>query len=836
MTAGCAKQKVFPLCRLRSQRGTVLLVALCFVAVLAISLASYVAICSRAMQLSNRSHQAALSQQLAEMGLEEALRAFNKNDWSNWAANPANVTSGNWTLDSTYSRATRTITFDAGKLGQGATGTVKIRVDNYNVQRLGSAWSATKTYRVHDTVGYNGLWYSCVKDHSNQAPSVENWTYWVPSHIPWRWSTSKTYKAEEMVNYGGTWYRCILAHGNHAPPNGTYWTAVPSVYFSPSIDYTNEAILNWYGTWYRYSTSIGWDVSPLVTWRYRTGYTYTYDDLVCYNSVWYRFINATPTANITPGSNASYWEDALSGTVHAWSNASINHNLGDVVYYGGTGQWYRCILAHTSSTSLTPTNTTYWANTPALSLQWKTGPYYAANDVVSYNGTWYLCIQAHTASSSILPTNTSYWVGANTANTSYIWNATTSYGAGAYRCHGGVWYKSISANMGRSPNNSTYWTAAWTQSSGVTSGAPVIYAEGSVTLAGSGTTRTQLRTVIGPAPLFPNAIGSNTTLTISGGTGTIDSYDSSLGAYGGTNVGYSAVLAAGTTSAGGTSALMTIGNGITVQGYAAAPSSTSSPYAPRTSFGTGAVVKGAASPASPNVDLARVTRSPFVPLFTTLPTPSLSSAFSAGTFPRGRSLPTNFSGTDNTLNLGMPGAVTPSRYYYNATMNVGTGYDLATVNINGPVILYINGNLNLQSGGTLKIATTGSAEIHVDGRVLSQTGAVGFINESQDPKNLFLISDLASTTAQRLFAPTPATNAFYGLIYMPQSTATYGLEIRTGVVIYGALSANEVTFNNEANLHYDTSLRYATFTGVEQPYAITEWRELTDASELATMP
>jgi hypothetical protein len=62
------------------------------------------------------------------------------------------------------------------------------------------------------------------------------------------------------------------------------------------------------------------------------------------------------------------------------------------------------------------------------------------------------------------------------------------------------------------------------------------------------------------------------------------------------------------------------------------------------------------------------------------------------------------------------------------------------------------------------------------------------------------------------------------------------LEIRTGVVIYGALSANEITFNSEANVHYDTSLRYATFTGVDQPYAISQWRELTNASELATMP
>ena len=40
----------------------------------------------------------------------------------------------------------------------------------------------------------------------------------------------------------------------------------------------------------------------------------------------------------------------------------------------------------------------------------------------------------------------------------------------------------------------------------------------------------------------------------------------------------------------------------------------------------------------------------------------------------------------------------------------------------------------------------------------------------------------------------------------------------------------------EAKLHYDTSLRYATFGGVDQPSAITEWRELTDPAEKAVLP
>ena len=54
--------------------------------------------------------------------------------------------------------------------------------------------------------------------------------------------------------------------------------------------------------------------------------------------------------------------------------------------------------------------------------------------------------------------------------------------------------------------------------------------------------------------------------------------------------------------------------------------------------------------------------------------------------------------------------------------------------------------------------------------------------------------------------------------------------------IYGAFSAKNIYFNHTANLHYDTSLRTATISGVDAPYIITQWRELTDPAEKATLP
>jgi len=158
----------------------------------------------------------------------------------------------------------------------------------------------------------------------------------------------------------------------------------------------------------------------------------------------------------------------LKGT---WSSgiAYVNNaSYVDIVTYNGSS--YACIKSHTSSSSILPTNTTYWqciaqkgdtgatgsagpkgdtgATGPAgpkgttgatgpkgdtgatgatgpkgatgatgVSIRmrgtWSSGIAYVNNasyvDVVTYNGSSYACIKSHTSSSSILPTNTTYW-------------------------------------------------------------------------------------------------------------------------------------------------------------------------------------------------------------------------------------------------------------------------------------------------------------------------------------------------------------------------------------------------------------------------------------------
>lgn len=921
-------------------RGSVLLVVMCFAAVLGIGVAGYIALCSRAMQLSNRSVQAGLSKQIAETGIEEALRALNKNDWSGWTSGGVTVT---WSDNGTTGKKA-TISFPSSKFGQGVTASAKIRIDNVNTNLASVTWNSSTNYRIGDLVGYNGIWYRSVRDNNQgQTPSTTSLTWWVQTPMPWLWRKSAPYAQYDLVNYEGIWYRCIAAHTSNASTfasDSSYWTSIPTlrnwasgtaysvydaiIYTDPtsgdvslyrcttahtsSANFTTDAA-NWSSN--VQTLSLAWSSGAVYTrgaivynigssnycWYYckvpgisttapqsdTTMWTPLYSDAssatpidtlvastVYYpgdyayrtaTSTWYRCTtthtygswaadsgnwtttNAIPYFHLiyrgassqVPNNIIFYagstwyrymggWNVATTGTMQVWTSG-YKYNPGDVVYYSTTAKWYRCVLAHTASSTINPSSTTYWATGPVHSTTWSSTRQYSQYDTVRHNGVWYLSLQNSNIGQNP-STATSYWVGANTTTSSYKWNSTTAYTAGEYKCYGGVWYKCSTGNTGISPNDTSAWTASWANSWNVTTGAPVIYAESSVAISGNPTIKTQLRATVAPAPLFPNAVAANSSTITANSGGTVDSYDSTLGTYAsqvGTATNYSAVVAS--TYSGGTAVTLTSTD---VKGYLAVPSSSTSPYSPL--YSTGGTVQGQTSPLSPNVDVSRISRTPYVPKFDTLPSGGLSTNWS--TTPKGTAL-----SLSTTTNIGTPGDTIPSRYYYNGTLTVGTG-SLTTLRINGPVILYINGDLNITASGStgrVEMSSTGSAEIHITGAFKADSGGEGIVSYNYDPKSLIIISDTTST-ANHYYSE--GVYPLYGVVYIPSSTSTTGYyNDNNSTVIYGAISANKITYSGaNLNVHYDTALRYTTFGGVDQPYAVTEWRELTDPTELATMP
>lgn len=777
---------------LQSRRGAIILVALCFAAVLGISLASYLAISSQAMRLSNRSFQTDLSRQLAEAGMEQALAAFNSNDWTGW------------TISGTTATRTISTPFPSTKYGStGVAGSIKLRVDNYNAFNLESTWVGGTSYSVGDLVGRNGIWYRCVRAHStSQTPSgtaanlgMGNLAYWAPENVGWEWRPSGSYADESVVNYQGNWYRSTANNNSTTPsPSAPNWAAIPTIRPYSSIDSYSDGDIRYRqnsDSWNRFRNPPGsLTTDARIKWQWKDDEDYAFGDLVYSYSGsgttfhWYRCIQAHDDQEPP---NSTYWENALTGPMWGWS-PSATYNSGDVSFRNGS--WYRCIRTHFNQQ---PPNTTYWSNAPEGTANWLATRTYGSNDVACHNGVWY----RSTGSGNTSVPGVANWASAATPS----WSSATAYTAGNYVAYGGIWYRCVTAHTNQTPNNSTYWTAV---------GAPVIYSEGIATLPDGPAARTQLRANVAAAPLFPNALAGTSTVAL-GTTSLVDSYDATAGAYSsGTAADFSAVIAGGKTSAGTAAVDLSTA---TVKGYVAAPPDASSAtFEPKISYSPTAVLRNAdgtvTSPTASavNVDRTRISRSPYIP------------QFDIQAVPGGTELT-----TDDNLILGTPGATTPSIYYYDDNMTLsGSG---ETMTIVGPVILRVEGDLRIRSDAQIRILSTGSLQLHVEDDFRLEADGEGIDNRTLNPKNLIvLLSRTANGGNVEISNTTATSQPFYGVVYMPNSSRT--ISVASGVEIYGAISAQNVALNGSATLHYDTSLRHAAIPGVVPAYIVKEWREL----------
>ena len=121
--------------RLHSSRGSVLIVALVFAVLIAISLTSYISLANNSLKQASRSFYASSGMNLAETGLELAGACFNHLHgadptvaWAGWTLDPT-------PYDSTSSpftpAATRTFTIPGFDAGPGATATIKVFAQHY---------------------------------------------------------------------------------------------------------------------------------------------------------------------------------------------------------------------------------------------------------------------------------------------------------------------------------------------------------------------------------------------------------------------------------------------------------------------------------------------------------------------------------------------------------------------------------------------------------------------------------------------------------------------------------------------------------------------------------
>lgn len=317
------------------------------------------------------------------------------------------------------------------------------------------------------------------------------------------------------------------------------------------------------------------------------------------------------------------------------------------------------------------------------------------------------------------------------------------------------------------------------------SSTPTVISTSTVTLSdGTMLTRT-LTATLKPAPLFFNAVGVSNGRARFRNSGTVDSYDSSLGAYGGSNVGFAAVVA-------GTNVTIT---NATINGYAATMGNA-------VSYSSSGKIKGPSTPSSTNIDTARISTSAFIPTYTVnRPGGSYTGTLSG-----------------STETIGTPGGPTEI-WHRPSDLSLGAG---ETLTIDGPVIIIVGDDLSISSTGRILITVNGRLQIYVDDDVLI-SGSGGIQNATLKPQNCALFS----LGTARTFTYSATAN-FYGVIYSADNDV---LTISSSPTIYGAIMAKyNVDFGTGTTpvIHYDVALRNLPkgwFAGVTTPFIVNNLTE-----------
>lgn len=323
-----------------------------------------------------------------------------------------------------------------------------------------------------------------------------------------------------------------------------------------------------------------------------------------------------------------------------------------------------------------------------------------------------------------------------------------------------------------------------------------ITATGTLTTSDGTTSSRTLTASSKQAPLLVNAIAATTGNVSFSSGGTVDSYDSNLGTYASQTPGHSAIVASSATAT--TSATVQLTNA-QIKGFVA------STFASGPSVSSGARVYGPATPGTTKIDPDRVSTSPYQPVFT------IKNVTGTGT------VLSNPSAGSTTV-IGSPSDTTPAIYY-------SSGLDLRSTTkiiVDGPVRLAVSGSfyIGLYGGSpSIEVTANGSLEVISKGDIAIYGNGIN--NLTQDPKRVAILS------TNTLTAPDMNTSVpLYGVIYTP----TGQFNLFGNSTVYGAVVAKKVVFSGTSPaVHYDTQLRDVVLTGVETPYSISNWREMTYA-------
>ena len=289
-----------------------------------------------------------------------------------------------------------------------------------------------------------------------------------------------------------------------------------------------------------------------------------------------------------------------------------------------------------------------------------------------------------------------------------------------------------------------------------------ITSTGTIPLPGTATPITrQIQSIRHDSVLFSSAAfaGSKTGygVTMSNSSYT-DSYDSSVGAYGGSNKGSNGDV--------GGNADISMSNSAYINGDVSTGPSGSFNDPNNTYHSGGAVTH------TNNVSLPAVT------------VPSVLIVLGSG----------------GAVNLSNSGTMTlNSGNYKYSTVNISNSATLTINATTAPVNIYLTGStssINISNSAQISIPSANKYPVtfYTDGGTTISNGSI--INNSYTPANLVLYN-----TSSNAISISNSGN-FYGAIYAPSASVS----MSNSATIYGSVISNSLTMSNSGTIHYDQSL------------------------------
>ncbi|MBN2830870.1 MAG: hypothetical protein JXL82_01135 [Candidatus Omnitrophica bacterium] len=291
--------------------------------------------------------------------------------------------------------------------------------------------------------------------------------------------------------------------------------------------------------------------------------------------------------------------------------------------------------------------------------------------------------------------------------------------------------------------------------------------------AGLGTTVPSQRTVAESyirSALFNSAAFGKSRVSLTGNAKT-DSYNSTIGPYGGANRGSKGDV----ITNGDTIGTITLTGSSTINGNAdTAPGGT-------VSLGPASRVTGSITHANADV-------------------------------PGQVSVPTGLSGLTSGTSINLSGS--------NNQSLPGGNYRMPSINISGNAQLTLSGDVNIYLTGTSALNITGSgrlvvsgnAKVYIDGS--ANISGAGVVNNTQLPKNFMLYGTFTSSNIQ-----VSGSGVFYGGIYAPDTAVS----VTGNGGLYGAVVGDTITVTGSSSIHFDEAFDVAGSAG---GYSFESWQEI----------